>query len=84
MTLAETQRAASAASPRAGANGLLAAPLHLNVNYGARRRRGGLLPRTMGRVRSLPKQMVGGAWDFNHRNEAESFLSSEAPVRTEL
>lgn len=57
MSLAETQRAASAVSLNAVVNGLVLAPLHPNVNYRGtkkkKEREEGVLPFTMGQVLSL-------------------------------
>lgn len=76
MSLAETQRAASAVSPGPVVNGLVLAPLHPNVNYVAQKkkkkekREGVCLSQWAKSI--LLKQMVGRAWDFNRRNKART------------
>lgn len=79
MSLAKTQQAASAVSLSPVLNGLLLAPLHLNVNYRAHKKKEGVCLSQWAKS-ILLKQMVARAWDFNHRNKAGAFLSSEVPI----
>lgn len=85
MSLAETQRASSAVSPSPGVNGLVLAPLHSNVNCRGqkkkkKKKREGVSAFHNGAKSILLKQMVGRAWDFNHRNKARASFSSEVAI----
>lgn len=79
MSLAETQRTASAVSPSAVVNGLVLAPLHPNVNYWAQKEERGVCLSQWAKS-ILIKQMFERAWDLSHGNKTRSCLSLEVPI----
>lgn len=80
MSLAETQRVASAVSLRPVVNGLPPCSAASKCELRGTKKKKEAVCLSQWAKSILLKQMVGRAWDFNHRNKDRTSLSSEVAI----